>query len=276
MSDTFQGAEESADAQKRALLAAIAQQGSAAKDQFSAQAQAWGDRRNQAVAGAAERAGAIGAPADAVAQLQQSATSAAEPYAQDAWRAAQAQDAENTRMTTANSNYMDQLRSAIPIARSVASARIAEIQAEAADRAAQRASNRSGMSFAAEDQAFQREKMQWDREDRARKNPVMLPTRSIDEAAAALNWKNPEVARSAIQWKNDAGVGFADVLSGIQGELAAGATPEEVLAMVYASWPEGGSVPALALAMAGIDDPRNAANFGAPRTRDQWRPNFSL
>lgn len=255
MSDTFQGAESSVDVQKRALLAAIAQQGAAAKEQYGAQAQAWGDTRSKAVSGAAERAGAIGAPADAVAQLQQSASSTLEPYAQDAWRATQAQDAENARMTTANANYMDQVRSAIPIARSVASARIAEVQAEAADRAAARAASRGAQSFAAEDQAFQRERMQWERDDRnAGSRPLGLV--SVDDASDQLWGGNGLLGKAKVAINKKLATsdpGFASSYQQAIDDLAAGDSPEIIMAKLNAaSWQAGNVVPQLIAAMLGL------------------------
>lgn len=118
------------DAQRKALLAAVAQQGAAGKAAFDAQIKESEASRQEAVKAATERAGVINAPDAAVSTLAQQAASIGDRYKADAEAGATAYGQESERLSHANSDYMGQVSGAIPIAESYAKAVAAEKEQE--------------------------------------------------------------------------------------------------------------------------------------------------
>lgn len=112
------------DDQKRALLAAVAQQGSAGADAYKQYADSVAAQRAAAVAAAQQRSSVINAGPAATSDLAGTATATADPYAKDAATGATAYANENGRLAQANSNYMEQLKAAIPLSANYAEGRI--------------------------------------------------------------------------------------------------------------------------------------------------------
>jgi hypothetical protein len=112
------------DDQKRALLAAVAQQGSAGADTYKQYADSVQAQRQSAVQAAQQRSSVINAGPAALQALQGSAVATSDPYAKDAATGATAYANENARLGTANSNYMDQVKAAIPMMAQVAQGKI--------------------------------------------------------------------------------------------------------------------------------------------------------
>lgn len=164
----FQNAQSRTDEQKRALLAAIAQHGSAGKQEFDRAQQELGAGRSAAVSEAAQRAGVIGAPAEYIAQARQQAGSGYDMRQADLAQNRAAFGADIERQGAANEQYFSQLGAAIPITESRTRAAVEQIireqqeaeqerllkqklqEQELADRDEQRA-------FEREDRDFQRE-----------------------------------------------------------------------------------------------------------------------
>lgn len=120
------------DAQRKALLAAVATQGSAGRAAYEAQIKETDAARQEAVKAATQRAGVVSAPEEAHTALAQSAASIADRYRADADAGVAAYDREHARMTQANDDYMGQVKGAIPIAEAYARAVAAEKEAEEA------------------------------------------------------------------------------------------------------------------------------------------------
>lgn len=221
MVDAYGGAESSIDAQKRALLAAVAQQGAAGKAAYEAQAAAAAEAQKAAVEAANKRASTTqgsSAPQALVDRLGQSAADVAGLYHSDALVAGQHHAQEMDRIQSANGAYMDQARAAVPLARQLA-----------AQRAAEQAAARSGD---AEDQAWQREQRQWAREDRAaevedrnRKTAGVAVT-PINQAAAAAGISSADLVSMT---KNPT---IQAIMSGVHKDLVDGRTPAEIWAEV--------------------------------------------
>lgn len=113
------------DDQKRALLAAVAQQGSAGAQAYQQYADSVASQRAAAVAAAQQRSSLINAGPAATTDLAGTATATSDPYAKDAATGATAYANESGRLAQANSNYMEQLKAAIPLSANYAEGRIA-------------------------------------------------------------------------------------------------------------------------------------------------------
>lgn len=195
MTDAFGGAESSVDAQRKALLAAVAQQGKAGRLAYDEQVKAAEAARQEAVKAASSRAGAVSAPDALVKQLQQGSSELADRYTRDAAAATTAYDQEQARMTGANATYMDQVRAAIPLSRQVATARKQE--AEAARQAAL-ADEQRRRQWEMEDRQSrladaQRERG-WSLEDRAYEESQ----RKAKDAGVTVAPRNPQSAGKAV------------------------------------------------------------------------------
>lgn len=158
---SFQNAEARTDDQRRALLASIAQSGSAGKQEFD-QAQAkLASGRAAAVNEAATRAGAINAPIGAIAEAR---TTAATPYDQRSADVAQNQaafGADMQRQSASASDHFSRLGAAIPITESRTRAAVEQIIREQQEAGLERQQDRQmkAMEIAdrGEERTFQRE-----------------------------------------------------------------------------------------------------------------------
>lgn len=136
------GAEQAAEAQRRALLAAVAQQGQQGQQAFEADRQAQQQYRAGAVQQAASRAtvgAANPAPAGLVARLQGSAGAAVQPGIESTSAANGAFQQEMARISASNSAYGQQVQEAMPIERSRLAGEVDRIRTENEAEADQRA-----------------------------------------------------------------------------------------------------------------------------------------
>lgn len=97
-----------ADDQKAALLAAVAQQGTAGADAYKQYADSVAAQRQAAVQAAQQRASLINAGPAATQELTGNAVATSDPYAQDAATGATTYKNEMARISAANSAFMDQ------------------------------------------------------------------------------------------------------------------------------------------------------------------------
>lgn len=173
--DAFNGAEGDADAQKRALLSTIAAQGSAGQAQFTAQQAAAQQAASQAVQGAAQRSNVIGAPQGLTDQLAGSGAGVGAAYAADAGAGSGMLGAVTQAGQQANSNYMDQLRAAIPLSRQLSDAYQKDAEKQAEQKSWMDALTRNDAQqqhqWSVEDRNYETasraQQHQWDLEDRA-------------------------------------------------------------------------------------------------------------
>jgi hypothetical protein len=207
--DSFQGAENSADAQKRALLSIIAQQGSAGQAAYKAQQDAAQATASQATQAAAGRAGLIDAPAAAVSQLTAAAAEPGATYGADAQAGARTLSSVTAAGQQANSNYMEQLKAAIPLSRQLSQA----YQKDAED-----AANRKlwDDTVARNDRNQQR---QWDLEDRdyTRASRAEQHQWDLEDRAAAKAIAAAKAAKGA----SGTGNALADLIKSLGGETLA-------------------------------------------------------
>lgn len=124
---SFQNAQQRTDEQKRALLSAIAQHGSAGKQQYDQAQQELNQGRTAAVNEAATRAGAIGAPAEYLAQARQQAASGYDMRSTDLAQNQAAFGADMERQGATNEQFFGQLGAAIPITESRTRAAVEQI-----------------------------------------------------------------------------------------------------------------------------------------------------
>lgn len=158
---SFSDAEQRTDDQKRALLASIAQSGSAGKAEFDRAQKELGDSRAQAINEAQTRAIGIGAPAEYIAQAR---VGAGAPYTE---RSADLEQnratfgADMERQSAGAKDYFSRLGSAIPITESRTRAAVEQIIREqeeaAAERAQDRAMKQMEIADRGEERSFQRE-----------------------------------------------------------------------------------------------------------------------
>lgn len=224
---SFVGAEASAEAQKRALLAAVAQQGQAGQQQFQASQAAQQAARAGAVSQAATRAtsGGIGqAPAGLVAQMQGSAAGAVDPAIASTAALSQGYSQELSRIGAASGAYADQVRQAIPINRQVTAAAADQRVMELEDAAKQRAHDEEMRKL---EIAEARRK-----EQEAKDADVKIDPVPIDQAASVAKFTGAQ--------KNLTGQAKLDYARQVA-QLPAYATMEatiQSLALEGASWPE--------------------------------------
>lgn len=242
----FQGAEASTEAQRRALLGAVAQYGSQGREAIAAQQAQADSARTAAVQAAAGRAGAINAPAALVTQLRQQAAAPADIASRDAALAGQAQAAEMSRLASANGNYMSQVAAATPIVRAQAGARVSQIIAEQqnAEAARQDAAEQRRLDAieAERGRSFSREQQGWSREDRrfeaeqrrldtdgdGKPDPQTSPVRTLDEAASIAGISPDQLP--AIQQNKS----YKELGAGVAAAAAAGESWQQVLSRIRA------------------------------------------
>lgn len=135
----YRGTEKSLDAQKRALLSAVAERGQAGQAAFEAQQQAAQAMRADAVRGVAKDMGVTAPPAALAGQLGRIAGGPGRVYAGEAATQQAAFNSGIQGISAANSAYMDQAKAARPIAETVTERHVAQIQAELEAKKAQMA-----------------------------------------------------------------------------------------------------------------------------------------
>lgn len=129
-------------AQSRALLQAIAQEGQRGRlayEQSQAEAQA---QQMSAIDSAIGRSAQINAPAALQSQLAQQAAAPTAQRMADVGAATSYYNQDIGRLATANSNYMDQVSAAVPVVQSTTDRAVAGIRAQQEEAAAQRALQR--------------------------------------------------------------------------------------------------------------------------------------
>lgn len=164
--DSFAGAEQSAENQKRLALAYVAQYGKRGLEALVNQRRAVSGQTAALSEDADSLARDFGAPEGYRSQLASKARSAIAPYARDAAAARQGYDEDMRSMISATSTYFDQVREAVPMERSVAQRTVAEYRtaweenesrrvAEEEQREIARRQQEEAMAFARQQQAEQ-------------------------------------------------------------------------------------------------------------------------
>lgn len=256
----FNGAGASIDAQKMAMLQSIAQQGSAAQAQFQQQQDQNAQLRALALTAAQVRANGISAPVAATVKLQQGVQDLGNIYQNDAQMGATAAAAEQSRLTTANGQYMDQIKAAIPIAEAASQARIREAQIKADnERALQEAQIAAANASRAASDApspllagqLRLQELQIAAEEKAAKGEASVESLySAPEAAKKMGWIPADggtIRKGKVDPKTHLttysgakGYGdiltsamndplYADAISAIQTGLVANLSPQEIL-----------------------------------------------
>lgn len=198
----MQGVEASVDANKKALLAAIAQQGTIGAQAYDAQAQRQAQSHQQAVGDIYARtqgtSGAVGAPSGVGAHLAGQQAALNSVYAQDAALSRGSYDAAFAATSGANSAYMNQARAAVPALRAQAEGRAniirQELAAEAERRRHELEQMRLEAQLAEEERAFTREG--WNHE-RALREAEAAERGGMSEAEAAVFGEAVEERRFA-------------------------------------------------------------------------------
>lgn len=196
----YQQAGAQIDAQKRALLAAVAHQGSAGLAQVQNQADAAQQMRAQAIEGI----NASGADPRLVAQMRGQAAGTADLYATDAGEAGTALGSEMQRIQAAGASYMDQAAAAAPIASATTEREVARLKKEQMEEEANRVlerqrlesgleSDRVALQTAREAQANAREAHGWD----VTANTHEENMAAIDERTARLGLRTARVNASS-------------------------------------------------------------------------------
>lgn len=126
----YRGTEQSLDAQKRALLSAVAERGQAGQAAFEAQQKAAQAFRADAVRGVAKDMGVTAPPAALAGQLRNTAGGPGAVYAGEAATQGAAFNSGIAGISAANAAYMDQAAAARPVAETVTERTVARIRAE--------------------------------------------------------------------------------------------------------------------------------------------------
>lgn len=168
------------DAQKAALLKAIAQNGSQGQAAFQAEQQRRQQAQQAAVQAIADRSKMSGvqgsAPSSFIKDLQAQQNALGSVYAQDA-ALAQRGFADSIAQTgAANAAYMDQARAAIPVVNAQTAGTVAQIRAEQEQR-------RLDAQAAEEERAFRREQMNFEREQMRQKQTEETAATTDEETA---------------------------------------------------------------------------------------------
>lgn len=170
----MKGVEDAVSGNKQALLAAIAQQGTAGAAAYDGQAQRQQQAHQQAVQGLYQAtqgtSGSAAAPSGLGAQLAAQQQALNSVYQQDAASARGSYNAAFDTVRGANSAYMDQARAAVPALRAQAQGRAdiirQELAAQAQERQMRLEQMRLDQEMAAEERAWAREQQAFEREMR--------------------------------------------------------------------------------------------------------------
>lgn len=228
----FQGAKADTDAQKRALLQAVAERGAAGQASFEAQQKAAQAMRADAVRGVAKDIGVTAPPAALAGQLRATAGGPGDVYAREAATQGAAFQAGMGQIGAANDAYMGQLGAAIPVVEATTAREVARIRAEQVEaerqRAYQREQDRLNADQAERQRAFEREG--WAREDAAAAGGKTWPNevKPIDSAIAASGLDEAEAREVA------KGQPFKDLVTIANAGVAAGEDPATVMANLRA------------------------------------------
>ncbi len=163
MADSFAGAEQSVDAQKKSALDALAQFGRRGLE-AAVVAQQEGNRiQSDTAAANTGFANTLGVDSRAQGELSALSQPGAAAYAQNGAQSVAFLQSENEAEQAVNANYYGQLRQAVPLARTEAQQMVDEYRAAAAERQAQMAadaeSRRMALANAALEQQMMKEQM---------------------------------------------------------------------------------------------------------------------
>lgn len=163
------------DAQKAALLSAIAQQGSQGQAAFQAEQARRQAAQQAAVAAVAQRANMSGGMGSTAGQtyskgLQGQAADLGSVYAQDAALSQKSFANSIAQTSAANAAYMDQARAAVPVVNAQTAGIVAQIRAEQQAAREAAAADAEQRQLEREKMAFEREQMQAEREARTQKS----------------------------------------------------------------------------------------------------------
>lgn len=187
MGNPLTAAQDQIQAQKRALLENMAQNGTAAAQQTYAQAQAdVAAQKAQTIKAALAEAGRAGAPPEAAAGITSKLSAPYDRRALDLSSSATSHQQLLGTMSQANDEYLQQASSAVPALQALVDRKIAELRADAADKAAQR-------QFAAQQHQWAMEEHQA-RLDAAQKPPSLSSIVSDNGGADFLGQRLGELS----------------------------------------------------------------------------------
>jgi hypothetical protein len=222
------GMEGSVDAQKQALLQAIAQQGTIGAQAHQAQSQGQSAAFNDALAAnaASTQMSGPGVPSSVLAQINAQSGALHDTYRTDTNLANTAFGNAIGGISTANAAYSDQARAALPALREQTSGIIAQIQAEQqAEREAREDARKQreweamqremDRQFAEEERNFQREQWEYEKSlmEQELENRGGLSEQEAEEFEANIEERRAGLYGEAAQTSDDLAIAFEDITS---------------------------------------------------------------